>query len=68
MRKTRTCDMTECQYYSETGCVYFIVEGTTRLFKHLGENVDINDPCREYNPGERALAKVQPFTLHKDLR
>lgn len=61
------CQKTDCRYQSETGCSYFIVQGHTRTSLHVGENVDINHPCREYSPGPKVLLNVQPFKAGKDL-
>lgn len=61
------CLLTDCRYHGESGCAYFIVEGHTRTSLHEGENVDINNPCREYSPGEKALQNVPPFWFAKDL-
>lgn len=45
------CLYTNCVYRNWDGCcVYFLVNDRTRTSLHLGENVDINDPCREYTP------------------
>ena len=60
------CQRKDCKYQAESGCTYFIVEDHSRLFLHEGENVDINNPCREYAPGEKVLLKMPPFTLSKD--
>lgn len=64
------CQKTDCRYHSAEigGCLYFIAEGHTRTFLHLGENVDINNPCREYSPGPKVLAKTRPFTISPDQR
>lgn len=64
----RRCQKIDCMYHSPSGCDFFIVNGRTRLFTHLEDGVDINNPCREYKRGENMLKHVQPFTLHKDLR
>ena len=61
------CHMADCRYFSESGCAYFIATGTTRLFTHLGEGVNINNPCREYDPGDKDLLRTEPFCLGKDL-
>ena len=60
------CTLRDCQYHSSSGCAYFMVEGHTRTSLHEGENVDINNPCREYTPGDKALSHVKPFTIRKD--
>jgi hypothetical protein len=62
------CQKTDCMYHSSSGCTYFIVTGQTRLFTHIKENININNPCREYSPGEKALACIRPFTLGNDYR
>lgn len=52
------CQHPDCRYYSSECdcCVYFIAKGYTRTFLHQDEEgVDINAPCREYEPGEKAL-------------
>lgn len=60
------CKHTDCVYrLSTTGqCDYFTVMGTTRTFLHKGENVDINNPCREYKTGKTNhiwnLQKINP--------
>lgn len=65
-RTAEGCLKRDCRYYSPGGCVYFIVEGHTRTSLHLGEDVDINNPCREYSPGPKALEHVKPFTISPD--
>ena len=49
------CPNTDCMYrqrYDGT-CEYFMVEDHTRTYLHRNEpGVDINNPCREYKPGE----------------
>lgn len=51
-KKPRTpgCLRYDCKYYYTDAhcCGYFAVTGVTRTFLHLGEDVDINHPCREY--------------------
>lgn len=61
-----SCQKRDCRYHSYGGCVYFMATGHTRLALHKDEGVDINNPCREYDPGEKALLKMRPFTLNKD--
>ena len=49
------CPRTDCMYRQKMdgSCEYWLIEGTTRLFLHKDEpGVDINNPCREYKPGE----------------
>lgn len=47
MKKCETC-----KYFAFYGrcCDYAERTGTSRTKLHLGENVDINNPCREYKP------------------
>lgn len=61
------CQLKDCMYHSFSGCSYLVVEGVTRTSLHIGENVDINNPCREYTPGKKSLLNVKPFTLSKDM-
>ena len=48
------CKYRDCIYRQryDGSCTYYLVEGVTRTFLHKDENVDINNPCREYTPGE----------------
>lgn len=50
------CPNTDCMYRQKNdgSCEYWLIEGTTRTFLHKDENVDINNPCQEYRPGEIA--------------
>jgi len=36
-----------CKYLKRMACNYFFMTGRTRTSLHLGEQVDINNPCRE---------------------
>lgn len=50
------CQRLDCVYrLLTTGqCDYFEVEGHTRTALHQNEpGVDINNPCREYKPGNK---------------
>jgi hypothetical protein len=51
------CPNIDCVYrlYDHPGiCGYFETEGVTRTFLHRNEpGVDINNPCREYKPGDK---------------
>lgn len=63
---TLGCQNTDCRYRqrNDGSCEYYIVEGHTRTWLHLGENVDINNPCREYRPGEsqgRQALRIEPL-------
>ena len=62
------CQRKDCKYQSHSGCSYFMAEGITRTFLHQGENVDINNPCREYSRGPKVLLYMNPFTLTEDLK
>ncbi len=67
------CRKKDCRYYSESGCSYFMVTGHARLATHLGEDGStnphlLNNPCREYDPGENPLRRLQPFTINNDLK
>jgi hypothetical protein len=56
------CQHRDCRYYSAECmcCIYFIAKGHTRTSLHQDEEgVDINNPCREYEPGEKALNKYR---------
>jgi hypothetical protein len=46
------CQNVDCYYRLgwTGGCDYFVMTGTTRTGLHKDENVDINNPCREYLP------------------
>lgn len=48
------CQRLDCRYRQkyDGSCEYYVIEGHTRTALHQGENVDINNPCREYKPGE----------------
>ena len=67
IKSVEGCQKKDCRYWAISGCVYFMTQGHTRTSLHIGENVDINNPCREYDPGEKVLQKVQPFWIAKDL-
>ena len=62
------CQRKDCKYHSASGCSYFMVEGHTRTFIHDGEDVDINNPCREYARGPKVLLNIKPFTVLEDLK
>ena len=54
------CPKVDCVYRIWDGiCTYFLVENTTRTFLHKDENVDINNPCREYKPGKATKYVMQ---------
>lgn len=49
------CPNVDCMYRQKNdgSCEYFMMEGVTRTGLHRDEpGVDINNPCREYTPGE----------------
>ena len=48
------CPKTDCMYRQkyDGSCEYYLIEDHTRTFLHRNEpGVDINNPCREYEPG-----------------
>lgn len=58
------CKRKDCKYYDKLTktCCYAIATGVSRTFRHLGENVDINKPCREYEKGARNI-RVSPYWM-----
>lgn len=63
------CQYLDCIYRQrlDGSCSYYTVEGVTRTYLHRDEpGVDINNPCREYNPGQRQ--RPEPFTLKPNRR
>lgn len=48
-----------CEFFAFNGhcCDYAERVGISRTKLHLGENVDINNPCREYKPRKRRKSK-----------
>ena len=40
-------------------CGFLEITGMSRLRLHEGENVDINNPCREFRPKEESTDAVE---------
>lgn len=60
------CQKTDCIYYNHecSCCVYFDITGTSRTFLHFSEDVDINNPCREYEPRPKGYNPKKAFHVH----
>lgn len=54
------CEHPDCRYYGTLTdtCSYALAKGISRTKLHEGENVDINNPCREYEPRPEVRKRV----------
>ena len=67
-QKQSGCTKTNCLYYNRQSlcCNYFDIVGHTRTWLHRDEEgVDINNPCREYEPRPEGYKPDIAFTIKR---
>ena len=55
------CPNVDCCFYCTLTCTcsYALATGISRTKLHQGENVDINNPCREYTPIDKEKGRIR---------